>query len=867
MSRARRLGSDLFAVPPFEEDDNRRSAAVLRAVLLVQVVAVSFYGPAVHQLAPLSTGEQAGMVAYVALLLFALACVTRGALRVASAVTITAQVAFSLAGAVANVSSGGTAGLFLAVMLGGQVFGARGAFVVGLTALTGLAGIAIGAGGPVPMIGLSPQRIAAGVIVQLATATTLVVMASRSSIAMLRRLRAEQKTQTRLNTDLARRVADGETLVAIGRVLVEGEAIDNAVIPAIELLSRGWGQPVVLFGRGPERPTPLAMSGFRSAVLVGGDDEAARVVAEEEVTDVVIVDSARTGRARAVGVRTGTVPHGILVASVEDTLNRPAAEADGLLQGAAALLAAAFEWRETAGRLRAAERRRAALVKSSPDAFLIVEEHGTIIDANPAALRLLSGHPPLNDADGLVGRSLGAIDAIGADDLKRITRTLSESRAGRPTAQLDMTLRYDEQRSAHVELRVIYSIDDGRGRFDVAFRDVTARVEADRQRERLEAQLFAARRLEALGQLAGGVAHDFNNLLSVILTNARLLAERQDMDVTAREDLKEIVDCGRRAADLTSQLLTFARQQRREPRVLDVNAAVRGVEKLLRRLIPTNIALMFDLTPDPWPILVDPAQLEQILVNLVANARDAMESGGQCAITTRNVMGPASVVDEGLSPGRYVELTVSDTGGGMDAETKAHVFEPFFTTKPLGRGSGLGLATVYGIVKQSGGHITVESARGQGSVFRVYLPYAAFADDDEHTPAVGDALSAGRERILVVDDDEAVRRATERALVSRGFTVLVARSPREALGFSGEAFDAVVVDLVMPELGGDDLVVALREQRPDLPAVLLTGYGRKSVELGRPFRLLRKPASPEELARSVRAVIDEAVVGRRDQPT
>lgn|GEM_PF-986749 len=863
MSRARRLGSDLFAVPPFEEDDNRRSAAVLRAVLVVQVVAVTFYGPAIHQLSPLSTPEQAGMVSYVALLLFALACVVRGALRVAGAITIATQVIFSLAGAIAHVGSGGTTGLFLAVMLGGQVFGARGAVIIGVTALTALAGIAIGTTGPVLLF--TPQRIAAGVIVQLATATTLVALASRSSIAMLRRLRSEQQTQTRLNIDLARRVADEETLVAIGRVLVEGEAIDNAVVPAMELLSRGWGQPVVLFARGKDGPTPLAMSGFRSAALVGGDDEAARVVAEEEVTDVIIIDGARTIRARAVGIRTGTVPHGILVASVDDVATRPANEADGLLQGAATLLAAAFEWRETAGRLRAAERRRAALVKSSPDAFLIVEEQGTIIDANPAALRLLSGRP-VSDAEGLVGRSLGALDAIGADDLKRITKTLAESRAGRPTSQLDMTLRYDEQRSAHVELRVIYSIDDGRGRFDVAFRDVTARVEADRQRERLEAQLFAARRLEALGQLAGGVAHDFNNLLSVILTNARLLAERPDLDGTAKDDLKEIVDCGRRAADLTSQLLTFARQQRREPRVLDANAAVRGVEKLLRRLIPTNIALSFDLTPDPWPILVDPAQLEQILVNLVANARDAMESGGQCAITTRNVVGPASVVDEGLSPGRYIEITVTDSGSGMDAETKAHVFEPFFTTKPMGRGSGLGLATVYGIVKQSGGHITVESARGQGSIFRVYLPYAAFADDDEHTPAVGDALSAGRERILVVDDDEAVRRATERALVSRGFTVLVARSPREAVGFSGEAFDAVVVDLVMPDMGGDALVLALREQRPDLPAVLLTGYGRKSVELGRPFRLLRKPASPEDLARSVRAVIDEAAVARRTTP-
>jgi PAS domain S-box-containing protein len=851
----RRLGSELFSIPPFEEDDVRRNASVLQTVLAVQALAMGAYAAWLISAVDLHPAELPVISVFVTLMLVALALVRGGAVRVAGALAVSAQTLFSLAGAAVNVNAGGTAGLFVAVLLAGEFFGALGAIVVGGTALFGLA--AIGLLDQDVLAAFSTRRIAIGTLANLLTAVTIVSLATRSAAAMLRRLRQEQNREQRLNATLAQRVKDSEALIAIGRLLVEGDAIEQAAGPTLTALSGAWGQPAVLFGRGDEAPRPIAQVGLRAPRLVGGNDEAARIVSEDDVVSVTLTDGARTCEGRAIGIRTGTVPHGILALVAADDGPRPPGDAGPLLQGGAALLAAAFEWQEAAGRLRAAERRRAALVKSSPDAFLIVEEDGTIIDANPAAQQLLG--------EGLlVGRPLSGVEAISADDLKRITRLLSDSRTGRPTPELALTLR-PRERSADVIVRVIYSIDEGRGRFDVALRDVTAQAEADRQRERLEAQLYAARRLEALGQLAGGVAHDFNNLLSVILTNARLLAERPDLDQVARDDLKEIVECGRRAADLTGQLLTFARQQRREPRVVDVNGAVRGLEKLLRRLMPTSITLTFDLVPDPWPVVVDPSQLEQILVNLVANARDAMEGTvGSCTITTRNVVAPAGIVDEGgFAPDRFLELTVKDTGTGMDEETRVHVFEPFFTTKPLGRGSGLGLATVYGIIKQSGGHILVESAPGQGATFRVYLPYATLADDADHTPASGGAITTGRERVLVVDDDEAVRRATERALVSRGFTVLVARGAAEALMLAGEPFDAVLADLVMPELGGDALVERLRQTRPGLPAVLLTGYGRRAVELGRPFRLLRKPASPDELARALRGVIDEGLVARR----
>ena len=853
----------MFRLPAFEDNDAQRVSSTLQTVLLVHFASLLAYAAVSWRWHGLTGLDVRLLLVHCGLQLFGMGLLQFGFARVGGIYVVVLQLVTALLASWANLSSAGPPALFIAVLFGGLVFGMRGTLVVGVVAFVGIFAIAATGSQLVQQV-FSTERLAAGIAAHLATMIVFVTMSGRSSLAMLQRLRTEQQEQRRLNVALAARVKDEATLAAIGRLLVEGDDIDSAFAPAVKRLAETWGQPVVLFVRGDSRPEALTIAGLRTATLVGGDDEAARVVGEDGICAVTIVDGARTITGRAAGVRSGTVPHGLLVAVTDDTTDRRATDVDLVLGGAAALLAAAFEWRTATGRLRAAERRRAALVKSSPDAMLIIDDIGTIIDANPAAVRLLgTGTDPVNDA--LVGRSLGSLESVGADDLKQITKNLGDARNGRTTELLPVVLQHDGGRPAHVELRVVYAVEDGRGRFDVAMRDVTARVDADRQRERLEGQLYAARRLEALGQLAGGVAHDFNNLLSVILTNARLLADKSGIDDVDREDLAEIVDCGRRAADLTGQLLTFARQQRRQPRVIELNAAIRGVEKLLRRLMPTDLTLSLELADDPWPVIVDPAQLEQVLVNLVANARDAMEGGGTCCVTTRNIFAVAGG-DGPPEPGRYVELVVSDTGSGMDEETKAHVFEPFFTTKPPGSGSGLGLATVYGIVKQSGGHIIVDSAPGRGATFRVYLPYAIVADDDEHTPVSGDALSLGRERILVVDDDDAVRRATERALVSRGFTVLVARSADEALSFKAEAFDAVIADLVMPGLGGGALVERLRIERRDLPAVLLTGYGRRNVELSRPFRLLRKPSSPEELARALRAVIDEASVAPRTPP-
>jgi PAS domain S-box-containing protein len=850
----------------FIDDDNDRARAVLRVII------TSGFWVCVAYAAMNLVLDGPGRPVTIAVVLGTALALAWAVLRVERVRATAVGVVAALLGAGAagtwasGVEGSSTLALLLAIVLAGFTLGARASVATGILCLVIFVGVLVFA--PAPVIEIGPTQQGTGVVLQLIGGTFIVVAAVRASDSILLALRAEQRALHRANTELGARVRQQEALAALGRLLVEGDDVDDAFAPALVRLHNAWGRPVALFVRGEDTPVAAHSVGFRAAVLVGGNDAAAQLVAEEAPGFCDVVDGGQVHRCRVVTVRTGSVPHGLLVGAVDagDAGDGDARVVDdALLVGAASLFAAAFEWRQAEDRLRAAEKRRAALVSASPDALLILDEGGAIVDANPAALTLFS----VASGDNMLGRSLASLEGLSADDLRLIARGLSDAREAakarrRSGEQAPIALTLHGTTTAHIEMRVTYAPGEAqtRGRFDVSLHDVTGRVEARRTRQRLEQQLYAARRLEALGQLAGGVAHDFNNLLSVILTNARLLAEKPGLDDVTQADLQEIVDCGKRAADLTSQLLTFARQQRREPKVTDLAGTVRGLEKLLRRLTPTNVDLEFTLQK-VWLVVADPAQLEQVLVNLVANARDAMPDGGTCRVSLKNVEARADRLPPGLlEPGRYVELEVSDTGHGMDDETKSHVFEPFFTTKPTGKGSGLGLATVYGIVRQSGGHIHVESAPGRGTTFRVWLPEReTLIVNEEETPAAGGAISLKRERVLVIDDDIAVRRATERALESRGFRVVGAGSADEALLVAVDDLDAVVADLVMPGLQGDALVERLRAAKVRLPAVLLTGYGRRSVDLARPFRMLRKPASPEELARTLRSVIDEAALG------
>jgi signal transduction histidine kinase/CheY-like chemotaxis protein len=379
---------------------------------------------------------------------------------------------------------------------------------------------------------------------------------------------------------------------------------------------------------------------------------------------------------------------------------------------------------------------------------------------------------------------------------------------------------------------------------------------------RRDAQLQRAQRLESIGQLAGGLAHDFNNLLTAIVANLSVLRDRIPPGDEAREDVEAAQIAAERATRLTRQLLTFARRQAVEPRIVDLNDTITGFSRMIGPLVGERIALRLELGEGLWPARIDPAQFEQLLLNFVMNARDAMPAGGQLTVSTANVLldGPGRAPEEeGVPPGEWVRLAVDDTGQGIEPGLQQRIFEPFFTTKPTGRGSGLGLATVLGIAQAAGGHVGVRSAPGAGSRFALFLPRQGGLAEEEESPVPRRAR--GTETILVVEDDPLVRTATSRILGSRGYRVLQAANGREALAVASRAprpIDMLVTDVVMPEMGGRELARELLRRDPRLPVLLVSGYasgGREAVQ-DAPLPFLPKPFTPEQIADRVRQLID-----------
>jgi signal transduction histidine kinase/CheY-like chemotaxis protein len=387
----------------------------------------------------------------------------------------------------------------------------------------------------------------------------------------------------------------------------------------------------------------------------------------------------------------------------------------------------------------------------------------------------------------------------------------------------------------------------------------------------LEAQLRQAQKMEAVGRLAGGVAHDFNNLLTVITGRSQLLLLKLPPDSPLHRDVELIEETAHRASALTRQLLAFSRKQIVQPRVVDLNEVVRGMEAMLGRLIAEDIRLTTGLDPKAGCVRADPAQLEQMIVNLIVNARDAMPLGGQITLQTSRVhLDEASARRQvGVRPGAYVRLVVRDTGIGMDAVTKAHIFEPFFTTKGPGKGTGLGLATVYGIVAQSGGVIGVESEPGQGAAFTIDLPHAD-APPDPRTEAAGAGRSPqGSETVLLVEDEAAVRGLARDVLQRQGYTVLEAADGDEALRL-GRQHDGpihlLVTDVVMPHMGGRELADQLTAGRREMKVLYMSGYADDAIlqqgisQTGVAF--LEKPFTAATLAARVREVLDTTTNSR-----
>lgn len=385
------------------------------------------------------------------------------------------------------------------------------------------------------------------------------------------------------------------------------------------------------------------------------------------------------------------------------------------------------------------------------------------------------------------------------------------------------------------------------------------------EKKQLESQLQQAQKMESIGRLAGGVAHDFNNLLTVILGHSELVLMKMDPSSPLTGDLTEIRNAAERSADLTRQLLAFARKQTIAPKVLDLNETVAGMLKMLQRLMGENIQLAWLPANDLWQLKVDPSQIDQILANLCVNARDAIDDVGKITIET----GKCSFDNEycannpGFNPGEYVLLAVSDNGCGMDRETTTHIFEPFFTTKGVGEGTGLGLATVYGIVKQNNGFINVYSEPGHGTTFRIYLPRHESKDEQTRTKKAVKPLSRGQETILLVEDEPSILELTTMLLEMQGYCVLAASTPNEAINLAKEHADEIhllMTDVVMPEMNGRDLVNNLMFFCPKVKCLFMSGYTADFIAhhgvLDEDVYFIPKPFSLSDLAAKVREVLD-----------
>jgi PAS domain S-box-containing protein len=520
------------------------------------------------------------------------------------------------------------------------------------------------------------------------------------------------------------------------------------------------------------------------------------------------------------------------------------------------------EQRRAEAARRASEERYRSLFEESRDAIYISTPDGRMLDINPAGLQML-GYATAQDLKSQHASKLYAFP----EERERFVDLVREH--GSVTDFEFESRRPDGQRV--VLLETATAVRNASGEM-VMIRGFLRDVTAERQ---LEEQLRQATKMEAVGRLAGGVAHDFNNLLTVVSGYSDLLLARIPEGSPLRGDVEEIRQAGRRASDLTRQLLALSRRQVLTPKLLDLNRAVLDMEKLLRRLIGEDVELVTRLDPTLGPARADPGQIEQVILNLAVNARDAMPQGGTLTITTAGAElerghGLRSI---GVEPGHYVALTVRDSGIGMDESVRRHIFEPFFTTKGQGKGTGLGLATVYGIVKQSNGHITVDSWPGRGTEFRIYLPRVVGRVEAGAALETAPTAPAGRETILLVEDEASVRGLVARFLERLGYAVLEASDGIEALEITdrleGE-IDLLLTDVVMPRLGGAELAERMLKRFPGMPVLFVSGYTENNEHLLRAGSLrggiqyLQKPFSTEVLAHKLRELLDHR--GKRAAP-
>jgi len=510
-------------------------------------------------------------------------------------------------------------------------------------------------------------------------------------------------------------------------------------------------------------------------------------------------------------------------------------------------------------KLRASETRYRRLFESAKDGILILDaETGQVLDANPFLISLLG----YTHAD-LLGKNvwdLGPFKNVAVS--KAAFKELQDKEYVRHE---DLPLQTRDGRLISVEfVSNVYWVGQDRV-IQCNIRDITQRKRAEEERKKLEAQLQVSQKMEAIGSLATGVAHDFNNLLSVILGQTELALQELREGDPLKDNLLEVKKAGERAAGLTRQLLAFGRKQLLQPVLLNLNQVAEGVEKMLRRILGEDIEFVQALTPDLGVVRADPGQMEQVLMNLVVNARDAMSEGGKLTIETSNVEinNADAALHVGLKPGNYVRVVVTDTGCGMDEQTKSQIFEPFFTTKEKGKGTGLGLSTVYGIVKQSGGNICVTSELGRGTSFTIHFPRQLSAKATSPRLRAIQKPDAGTETILIVEDEDAIRKVVTKSLEAVGYSVLSAATAGEALQIAAlhaGTIHLLLTDVVMPRMSGRALAQELARMRPTVKILYMSGYADHAflhdgvVDEGTHF--IAKPFGGTDLARKVREVLD-----------
>jgi two-component system cell cycle sensor histidine kinase/response regulator CckA len=486
--------------------------------------------------------------------------------------------------------------------------------------------------------------------------------------------------------------------------------------------------------------------------------------------------------------------------------------------------------------------------ENAADMIAVVDTSGQRLYNSPSYQKLL----------GYSQEELGktsAFEQIHADDRKAVVDAAQEARRTGMGRTVEYRIRHKDGRWLTLEstASVVRNGDGEVEKLVVVNRDIT-------ERKQLEEQLHRSQKLEAIGRLSGGVAHDFNNILGLIIGYSEALQERVPPEDPYREAVDEIQNAGKRAAALTQQLLAFSRKQVLEPRILSLNTMIVDIEKMLRRLVGEDIQIELLLAPDTGTVKADRSQIEQVILNLVVNARDAMPDGGKLTIETGNWTLDRSTVlrHPYVIPGPYAMLKVTDTGCGMDAQLQSHIFEPFFTTKEKGKGTGLGLATAYGVIKQSGGYIWVDSEVGKGSTFRMYLPEVS--EVAEAIPEVKAARKVATERriILLVEDERSLRKLTRKTLSDAGHQVFEAGDASEALEISRKtqgAIDLLLTDVIMPGTSGKKLADVLLTERPGIGVLYMSGYTdgeiAKQGMLEQGTTILRKPFTRDELMRQV----------------